>query len=361
MSAGCVKTVPRHPTFALPSSYSLASNGDVENENVTTGLHLPVSVPVKARFGRSTYNLQTLDVSPNGAFVVSPKVPAKGQLVHLSVILQTAKKPVALQGMVMLTISGDEARERAIPAGFSLQFYGLGHENLKAWTLFFEDQFKKHLDRGGIVHPPTPALEKKRASELGQAGAHEKGGETTDEFDPLEDTTDEWAPPDEIIDDPPRKSSHSIPPPMLYRVSPPDVDELHRLTINALESGGVTLVGAMGAQPGTPAVVSIIHPESKAEFHVPGEVQPSSAHPGNVSVKFLGVTERTKGEFDRFMKKGEPPPAIGRDLGPPEVEMVIFERPEETQWDLVLDHHNTVQVDKLMPLQRALDPFDRAK
>lgn len=322
-----------------------------------------MSVPVKARFGRSTYNLQTLDVSRTGAFVVAPQPPTKGQLVHISVLLPTSAKPVPLQGMVMRSVSGEEARSRSVPAGFGIHFYGLGRTNEEAWNAFFDREFDRYTGRGATQ--PVPAASPVAALEPGSEGhrqaiepshAAEQIGDAVP--DDLDEPTDEWLPPEGLAL---ARTTDWYTAPVLYRISPPDIEGIRSFRSDALESGGVTLLGASGALPGTPAVVSVVHPTTRAEFHVPGEVQPSTKGLNAVVVRFLGVTARTKHEYESFAHSGDLPQPFMGDLGPPDVEMVIFESAEETQWDVIVDRKRTVEIEKLLPLQAALDPFGKFK
>jgi hypothetical protein len=319
-------------------------------EHTDEDLRLPISLPVKARFGRTTCNLQTLDISRSGAFIVAPRPPARGQLVHISVILPTASKPLPLQGMVMRSVSGETARDRTVPAGFGIQFYGLGRASEDAWSSFFFKELERttgrHVAFSDDASLPQPSLDMVRA------------GETGDDVRDLDEPTAQWTPPDEQALS---LTTSELSTPVLYRIAPPDIKGVHAFRTDALESGGVTLLGTSGATPGTPAVVSVVHPVTRVEFHVPGEVQPSTRGLDVIVVRFLGVTDRTKVEFEAFAQAGDIHPAATGNLGPPEVEMVIFESAEESQWDVVVDRRKTVLIDKMLPLQAALDPFARPR
>lgn len=332
-------------------------------EDRRTTHRLPISLPVKARFGRTKLALQTLDVSHNGAFIVSPQPPSKGQLVHIAVILPTEKKPLTLQGMVMRVVSGEEARESFIPAGFAMEFYGLGRTSQTAWIEYVEGKLRQQLDRGGISHPPTPSLDKRERDDRAPNKNGEPNAERTSTWDQVkDDPTGEWVRPSKEA----LVSFAPTPPPgvspiVYYRVCPPTPEGVRGFRRSALEAGGVTLMGTAAAPPGTPAVVAVVHPVTHAEFHVPGEILPSRSGPKSVSVKFNGITDWTKTEFERFARQGRPPTAISGELAPPGKEMVIFESSEEAQWDVVMDHQRAVLVESLMPLQTALDPFRKTR
>lgn len=123
-----------------------------------SAIRLPMSVPVKARFGGTTHNLMTLNVSVDGAFIVTPQPPERGQLVQLTFILATSPKPVLLQGMVVRTVSGDEARRQTTPAGMGIQYYGLGQTSESAWQDFFHQVLEQYVNEGGALFTPVPSI-----------------------------------------------------------------------------------------------------------------------------------------------------------------------------------------------------------
>lgn len=142
---------------SLLECFVIASLDNVENGSENrTAIRLPMSVPVKARFGGTTHNLMTLNVSVDGAFIVTPQPPERGQLVQLTFILETSPKSVLLQGMVVRTVSGDEARIQTTPAGMGIKYYGLGRVAQTAWQDFFHQALEQYLSEGGVVFTPVP-------------------------------------------------------------------------------------------------------------------------------------------------------------------------------------------------------------
>jgi hypothetical protein len=247
-----------------------------------------------------------------------------------------------------------------------MDFYGLGRSSEDAWTCFVEKLLQNrlgndhpHRSSTGLIDdmPPAESLtsDSDKARKQGSVDEH-----TWDTYE--DDPTSEWIPPDidsliSLSPTPPRKFS-----PVLYRVCPPTVQAVQSFGAVALEAGGVILSGAMITPSGAPAVVAVVHPKTLTEFHVPGEVQPSPQEKNGVTVKFIGVTERTKQAFDRFALGGNPPTETTAGvLGPSVDEMVIFESQEEAQWDLVIDRQRAVLVEKLLPFQSALDPFGKLR
>lgn len=365
-----------------------------------------MTLPVKVRVGDLVHSLVTLNVSVDGAFVVMPDPPGRGQLVHLTFILPTSREPVVVQGMVVRTVRGEAAREHTTPAGMGIQYYGLGDSSRSAWEDFFHSALEQHIAQGGALHPPIPAVR----HELSQpTPVPMKVAKKPEEAKPTFETDAGWQevedaeattpvvephPEDQgqssmVVREPeqaeasPRRQKAwsgrddllvevSLTPvsqahqteaayqPVLYRISPPDLQGLVRFRQEALERGGVAVAGIGRREPGSLAVVSIVHPLTKAEFHVPGEVHQSKPRQSLVPIKFFGVTSRTKQEFESFIESGGRPAAgggPGAPVVPADREMVLFESADEAQRDLAQSSKGAVLLGVMLPLDAALDPF----
>ena len=329
-----------------------------------------MSLSIRARFGRTLQTLTTLDIARNGLFVVTDKPPARGQLVHVNVLLPSGDGPLPLRGMVLHTVTGEDAADRGVPAGMGIQFYGLGQAARERWIGFFEAAREDFLAAGGVAHPPTPAAAPAARSDRGS----EDDAEATAEVrQPLlrEDADDalDVRKTSPVLGRPPSGSLATTGAVLApdgaweelghFRLCPPDVAATLRFRHDALDSGGVVLVGAGSRAPGSPAVVSVVHPMTSAEFHVPGEVEAGGEDKNSIVIRFLGVTERTKEEFEHFATEGLTP-AVRGNLAPGAApELSIFWSAEEAQWDVVTDPGGTVVVERLLPLEAAINPFAR--
>lgn len=368
-----------------------------------------MSLAVKVRVGDAVHNLVTLNVSVDGAFVVMPDPPGRGQLVHLTFILPTSREPVVVQGMVVRTVRGEAAREHMIPAGMGIQYYGLGASSRAAWEDFFHSALEQHIARGGELHPPIPPVRHELSQPTPVPLRAKPAAQAPEPATPIFENDAEWKAAAEaeataapvapkraapaqaamVVRQPaalaPRPSGRrgwpgrddllvevSLAPvsqahqteaayqPVLYRISPPDIQGLIRFRQEALERGGVAVAGIGRREPGSLAVVSVVHPLTKAEFHVPGEVHRSKPRQSLVPIKFFGVTSRTKQEFESFIESGgRPASPAGQDA--PVVadsrEMVLFESADEAQRDLAQSSKGAVLLGVMLPLEAALDPF----
>jgi hypothetical protein len=346
----------------------------------------------------------TLNVSVDGAFVVMPQPPEKGQLVHLTFIIPTREEAAVLQGMVVRTVTGEAARQHTTPAGMGIQYYGLGEASRSAWEDFFHGALEQHIEQGGELHPPIPQVRREVSGEdpapLDQAPAvEEEQAGASASGEPADEAADErpsveaalvlaekaelmvrepvasrvkprsraaWADQvDLLVEVPLTPISQAYRPdaayePVLYRICPPDILGLRRFRQDALERGGVAVAGIGRREPGSLAVVAIVHPITRAEFHVPGEVHRSTPHRNVVPIKFFGVTTRTKKEFEHFIETGGRP-VVERASAPPpgstEGEMVLFESADEAQRDIAQGTKGAVLLGVMLPLEAALDPF----
>lgn len=296
----------------------------------------------------------TLNVSVDGAFVVTSEPPAPGHLVHLSVILPQMKEAIPLQGMVMRSVSGEEARELTKPAGVGIHFYGLGERVRRVWEDFFHQAIQNHVEGGGLLDTTS-----------GMFDAAPPLNPTEEDDDFFDEPTGKWRPaqprstPSYLSATEPIQHPRRWEQPVLYQVCPTDTQGLLGFRDQALASGGVMITGAAPRLVGSPAVVAVVHPKSRAEFHIPGEVQAAPPSERLVPVRFLSVTPRTIAEFEAFVDSACCPSGEeGEAHGPADKEMVLFEDADEAQWDLVVDETaDAISVDNVLPLQTALNPF----
>jgi hypothetical protein len=296
-----------------------------------------------------------------------------------------------------------------------IQYYGLGQASRTAWEDFFHATLKKYIEAGGVLFPPTPALlvEQERDTATDAASSVEFDlratpnfyDEPTDRWIPMSPTDEpttslanpapesgaiqrapvdsalspvegsavarplvdpstspapsiSWAPRDQMLVEVslgPVSGAHASnvqPQPVLYRIRPNDVVGLKRLKQLALERGGIVVAGTGYRSAGSLAVVSIVHPSTLAEFHVPGEVQASVPEQMLTPIRFIGVTDRTKIEFDRFAESGNRPARPpDTSIVPADREMVLFYTAEEAQRDLAADRKGAVLIGVTLPWQ----------
>jgi hypothetical protein len=94
----------------------------------------------------------------------------------------------------------------------------------------------------------------------------------------------------------------------VYRLELPTIAALEQFCQLALGSGGVFVRTADLRLGGTPAVVCVVHPQSRDEFHIPGVIVMARHDRRGVTIKFAGVTSETIREFRLFIAQG------GREL-----------------------------------------------
>lgn len=153
---------------------------------------------------------------------------------------------------------------------------------------------------------------------------------------------------------------------VVYQLALPTVEALKGFRDNALNARGVFVRTADIRPPGTPAVVSVVHPLSGDEFHLSGEVVPLPRGRPGVAVQLQGVTARTISDFDIFIALGIP----DEDDGPapvswaapesvdPTDELSSFKRVGPSGPPLRRENTHEVAVDDLIPLIDETDPPD---
>jgi hypothetical protein len=98
----------------------------------------------------------------------------------------------------------------------------------------------------------------------------------------------------------------------VYRIEVPSVAALEQFSQLALGSGGV-FVRTEDLRPGgAPAVVCVVHPTSRDEFHFPGTIVHARRDRPGVSIRFAGVTAETYRAFRQFVALGARTPLAPR-------------------------------------------------
>lgn len=98
----------------------------------------------------------------------------------------------------------------------------------------------------------------------------------------------------------------------VYRLELPSVAALEQFSQLALGSGGV-FVRTDDLRPGgSPAIVCVVHPTSRDEFHIPGTIVQARRDRAGVSIRFAGVTADTYRAFREFVALGARRPAAPR-------------------------------------------------
>jgi hypothetical protein len=290
-----------------------------------------MNLSVRARFGTQVFPLTTTDMAADGMFLVSPMPPRLHELVHLTVMLPDVGE-LQVRAMVVHVVTGEMACDRRSPAGVGVQFYGLGKTVRSLWEAFY-------LQSGGVLARGwTPDPTGERSPAPAGPGPERPSGE------PVRPRSPEGgggAPGR------PAEAGAMGPPLLLFRIRPSDIEGVRMFRDTALESGGLTLVGAPPPPKEALVVVAIVHPLTRAEFHVPGRVVRRGAGRTSPAVRFIGVTERTKADFDFFARHGAPRPSAAADHG--ERDSSLTESFEETQQDLSPTDEQAHVVDEVAP------------
>lgn len=93
-------------------------------------------------------------------------------------------------------------------------------------------------------------------------------------------------------------------PNVVYRLELPTVSALEEFSHVAFGSGGVAVRTPSIRPAGTPAIVCVVHPVSRHEFHIPGSIVATRSDRLGVSIRFARVTAKTFRDFRRFIAIG---------------------------------------------------------
>jgi hypothetical protein len=281
----------------------------------------------------------TTDIAADGLFVVTDRPPELHHLVHLTLVLPPDSEELTIRGMIVHVVTGEQAWRKQMAAGVGVQFYGLGRRTRDRWQKFYEaTALASGMTPATDAEAPPPAPPEVKPTRSVPPEPAPPKEEASRPVPP------EPAPPEAIVQDPKvqiepvrptavtTQPPPDTPPLVLYRVCPKDVAGVWRFRENALESGSLALVGVRPKHGSIIAVVAVVHPLTGCEFHVPARVVPTATYRRVVGVRFLGVTERTKKEFESFAKKGAPPPKMTVP-GSQKREISLYESFEDAQQD----------------------------
>jgi hypothetical protein len=102
--------------------------------NLRRDARLDVRVPVVIIRGKSTVELESLDVSFRGLFLKCVEPPALRSLVRLKVVLPS--RTIEVHAMAVHVVAGSGGQSSPDSGGVGLQFWGLSGTDRQAWEDF---------------------------------------------------------------------------------------------------------------------------------------------------------------------------------------------------------------------------------
>jgi len=330
------------------------------------------------------------EIGLRGAYVAIPRPRPRRQLLTLTLALPEGGE-MDVHCMVVRAVTADEARVRGIPPGMAVQFYGLSKQAGEQWEKIFfrvltgrcprtspepkpgdpselapkppslvivpeeEDPFREDAELPPRA-PSRPSGSHDSAEWgswfdyfLGEAASREPGTDEAGSSEepapaPVGDASERAEAPDAVVG------------PVLYRFALPSVPALRAFAGNALSARGIFVRTDDARPPGTPAVVSVVHPDSGDELHLPGEVVEVSTERQGVAVAFDGITARTISDVLAFAGEShDEESAPGLAAGALEVETLAHTtRPRPSSPDEAMENAEDVSPSALMVLTSSI-------
>lgn len=194
-------------------------------------------------YARESHELLTEDVSFRGVFLRTDNPPELRQLVRITFTLPDTSEKLSMHGMAVHRVERNNQGGRA--PGVGVQFYAIDKSTNAAWLSFVQRFAREHpeaLDQPVALAPPD-ALDPIRREHPRYAAALELDLRT--------------------------------------------VDELRTLYSRDVSHGGMFIVTDLVLAPGTPILIEVVHPISRALFMLDAVVRRVSS-PGEV--RGLGVS-----------------------------------------------------------------------
>ncbi|MCP3896189.1 MAG: PilZ domain-containing protein, partial [Bacteroides sp.] len=286
------------------------AKGEKKAENRRKNSRFPISLPTHATVGGTRYTMQTMDVGSEGVFVVTDRVPSTQKSIVLTMILPPTFEKAYLTGIVVRTVTPKEATMQRVPAGIGIRFDRM-HEQWSSFLVWAAEQ--QNLDAKLAADPVflpkneravVPLIREEKATDR-----HETETRSPVEEIKIENVKEQQIASSsamltrkrhdtdqEIITQLAQLSEA----PIVYRLRPPTLMALRMFRAEALDLGGVVLIGVQPVNTVRAAIIVIVHPGTGKEFRLLGKVEPSNKSAKGVAVKFVGLTERIRQQFEQF-------------------------------------------------------------
>lgn len=288
---------------------------------------IPVLMEVLVRTGLGEARLLTSDLARGGLFIRTDAPAQLRELVEVKVEIDDGGEPLDVVAVVRHRITPREASERGVAPGMGVQFYGMSERAQRRWEQYsrkiegrYEAKQRNSEPQPSAGHQAIRPISPKNATIPAPPMAL---GAVLSEAAALDVEEEPGAPLEGPASDSGRHSPLRLAAPGAidkirrrnvrykaeFRVRIPDMEKLHEFLTQDISSGGVFLSTDRVLELGSEVRVHVMHPDTEEAFPLDGEVVRISGGadtPRGVGIRFLGLDEATKHEFEEFVVSGLP-------------------------------------------------------
>lgn len=302
---------------------------------------LPIQLPVVVIGRRGRRELLTDDINRGGLFVRTDEPGRVRELLEVAVDIGNGEV-IESVAVVRHLVSPEVGARSGRAPGMGVQFFGMGRTAMARWEEFVDEVADAQDDEADPRRAPEPAspfsgrddmsiVRKRRELELAandaptpvvpvDPAALEAGTfALPDGFRPGKDSLDTPAVPDlpraqapDQTDGGPHDPIRRMHPRFAsaFTVRMPDAAALEVFATRDISAGGIFLATDRVIAIGERVRVVVVHPETKGEFELAGEVvrvsEKSARTPAGLGIRFVDVDASARERLDRFVRSAIP-------------------------------------------------------
>ena len=256
---------------------------------------IDVQIGVLAKVDNKEMPLLTENVTRGGLFIQTDEPLEPRRMIRLVIDLGEAGEPFEVVGAIRHTVSVSQGQERGVAAGMGVQLYALSRSARIRWDAFC-DRLEANEDSGS----QTPLAQTPGPQKMIPTGKKQV------ELDGISSEDIMSAPPtrpdiDEFSTAP--RTEPSGPQPVHFTLRIRDLLKMNDFLAQGFEHGGIFLASDKDVETGTPAQLTLVHPETSEEFILYGEVvQITHTADGSrgLGIQLVNLTDELKAELDEF-------------------------------------------------------------
>lgn len=256
---------------------------------------IDVQIGVLIKVDNKELPLLTENVTRGVLFIRTDEPLEPRRMIRLVVDLGESGEPFEVVGAVRHTVTVAQGQERGVAAGMGVQLYALSRSARVRW-----DAFCDRLESSEGSSKP-----------LAQTTGQQKMMPSKKDSVELDGIS-----PQDLMSAPPTQpdidhfaaiphTERSFPLPIHFTLRIRDLQKMNDFLAQGFEHGGIFLASDKEVETGTPAHLTLVHPETSEEFVLYGEVvQITHAADGSrgLGIQLVNLTPEIKAELDEFTR-----------------------------------------------------------
>lgn len=263
---------------------------------------IPIELPVRLIGTRGEADFLTKDISRGGLFIKTDSPRPHRQLLRIKIELESQLEPIEVHGMVVHSVSPDEAAENNGQPGMGVEFIAFGGAPRERWETFLRSAMADTQLAQATAQETAKATELHRSSAA--AAPMPAAPPSHQSTAPNHSTT------------PHQGSMRKAVVTTVFPIPVQSADQLYEIYERELVAGVMFVCTPEQLSLGDRVTMRLIHPGNKSTFDLHGKVQKvhdNPQYPG-LSVALRPSTMARRDKFRSFIEAGLPEEDLGFDL-----------------------------------------------